>query len=385
MRRFLGTILACVTSVTMAVPAARAQDVDVKVKIRIEDETIRDIQREVLRLVNTTVVPNLSGIGGEITKAIESAMVDLRRAFGNVEILQRDSEFKFQQTNKETRTIPLGASGALDLRNVSGDITVTAVSGNEATIEIIKESRGRTEADAKQGLADVTVQIDHRGERASVATVEPPRRDRQPYRVSVTYIVKTPAGTRVNINSLGGDVVVTGIKGDTGVEVAGGDITVSGSRVSRVKTMGGDVRLTDVDSDGMLDVGTLGGNIEITRAKARRLAAETMGGDLTARDVAAEDASLKTMAGDVVFGGPLARNGRYELRTHSGEVHFDVSGNAGFELDATTFSGTVRAAAELGLKPTTSTNRSLRGTVGDGSARIYMSSLSGDVLITKGK
>jgi DUF4097 and DUF4098 domain-containing protein YvlB len=329
--------------------------------------------------VNTALVPNLNAISGDITRAL----VDVRRSLGNVEIVQRDSQFRFEQTHKETRTIPLGASGALDLRNVAGDITVTAATGNEVTIEILRESRGRTEADAKQGLVDVTVQIDHRGDRASVQTTEEQLRDRRPYRVSVSYNVKAPAGTRLNVNSLAADVNITGIKGDTAVEVAGGDITVIGSRVSRVRTMGGDVTLTDVDSEGMLDVGTLGGDILITRAKARRVAVETMGGDLTAREVAADDATLKTMGGDVEFSGALSRNGRYELRTHSGEVRLNVTGNTGFELDASTFSGSVNASPELGLKPTATTRRALRGVVGDGSARVIAVTLSGDVIITK--
>jgi DUF4097 and DUF4098 domain-containing protein YvlB len=366
------------TAATLVSPA-RAQDI-VKVQVRIQEDMIRDIQREVLRLVNTTVIPNLD----EIRQTITSAMAEVRRNIGTVEIVQRDQDYKFEQTHKETKTVRIGANGALDLRNISGNITVTGVSGNEATIEILRESRGRTEADAKLGLTEVTVQVDERGERASVQTVNPQHRERPPYRVAVNYTVKAPAGTRININTLSGDVMVTGIKGDTAVEVAGGDITVTGSRVSRIKTMGGDVTLTDVDAEGSLDVGTLGGDVIINRAKARRLAAETMGGDLTAHDVSADDASLKTMAGDVEFGGPLSKNGRYELRTHSGEVTFHVTGNTGFELEASTFSGTVRAGAELGLKPSSdSTRRSVRGTVGDGSARIIAVSLSGDVVITK--
>jgi len=115
----------------------------------------------------------------------------------------------------------------------------------------------------------------------------------------------------------------------------------------------------------------------------RRLNAETMGGNLTARDIAADEATLKTLAGDVEYVGALARNGRYEFRTHSGDVRLTVPANAGFEIEATTFSGTVQPSAGLSLQPSANNRRSLRGVVGDGSARIIASALSGDVIIIK--
>ena len=46
--------------------------------------------------------------------------------------------------------------------------------------------------------------------------------------------------------------------------------------------------------------------------------------------------------GSVWFSGALARNGRYELNSFSGEVRVVLSGNTGFEVDANSFSGDVR-------------------------------------------
>jgi hypothetical protein len=323
---------------------------------------------------------------------------EIRRAIDTIPIVIRhvdqsgqgrggnDRRYPVSDSRSEKRTLAIGPSGSLDLRNFGGDITVTAGSGNEAAVEIVRRVRARTDADAKRAFEEVTVQVDHRGDRATVQVMDSrPNRDgnRDAYQVSVDYTVTAPAGTRLNVGSLGATVRVTGIKGDVAVEVAGGDITVNGSRVSRVKSMGGDITLTDVDAEGTLEVGTFGGDVLVERARARRLSAETMGGDLTARDVTADEAALKTLAGDVEFGGGLAKNGRYELRTHSGDVRIIISGNTGFELDATTFSGTVQPAANLSLKTSDRNSRMLRGVVGDGGARIIAAALSGDVIITK--
>ena len=316
-----------------------------------------------------------------IEREIDRATVVIRHA----DVAQRsDSQNRAQDTRTEKRTVAIGASGILDLRNHGGNIIVTAGSGNDATIEIVRRARGRTDADVKRVLNEVTVQVDHRGERATVQVVDPrPQRDRNEANVSVDYTVTAPAGTRLNVNSLGADVQVKGIRGDVAVEVAGGDITIGGSRVSRIKSMGGDIILTDIDAESSLEVGTYGGDVTIERAKMRRINAETMGGNLTARDVTADEATFKTLAGDVEFGGGLAKNGRYEFRTHSGDVRLMLAGNTGFEIEATTFSGTVQPAAGLSLQPSSTNRRSLRGVVGDGSARIYASALSGDVIIAK--
>jgi DUF4097 and DUF4098 domain-containing protein YvlB len=363
--------------------AADAQDVRIETVIR--EQVLRQIQREIDRV--ETVVRQVD-VTREVERAIESAMSNLDRsgafAQGNQGKGGGDRRYPVSDSRPEKRTVAIGATGSLDLRNYGGNIVVTAGSGNEATIEIVRRARARTDADLKRAFEEVTVQVDHRGDRATVQVTDArPNDNRENYQMSVDYTVSAPAGTRLNIGSLGATVRVTGIKGDVAVEVAGGDISVSGSRVSRVKSMGGDITLTDVDAEGTLEVGTFGGDVLVERARARRLSAETMGGDLTARDVTADEAALKTMAGDVEFGGGLAKNGRYELRTHSGNVRVIVTGTAGFEIDATTFSGDIQPPAGLALKTTASTRRNLRGVVGDGGGRIIATTLSGDVIIVR--
>ena len=70
-------------------------------------------------------------------------------------------------------------------------------------MEIVRISRGKTEADAKAGLEKVAVDVAVRGERATVETKYP--EDLHPdYAVSVAYNVTAPAGTKVSLDSIGG-------------------------------------------------------------------------------------------------------------------------------------------------------------------------------------
>ena len=75
---------------------------------------------------------------------------------------------------------------------------------------------------------------------------------------------------------------------------------------------------------------------------------------------------------------------RAELPTvigdHAGTVRVTLSDEVGFEFDASSFSGSIDAQLPItggGRK----SRRSVRGTVGDGSARLEVSSFSGDIII----
>jgi hypothetical protein len=100
-----------------------------------------------------------------------------------------------------------------------------------------------------------------------------------------------------------------------------------------------------------------------------------------------------------VFGGSLAKTGRYEFNTHSGDVRLSLQGSTGFEITANTFSGELRSDVQLtdrrGDSPTVPAGdrdrrhygpkrQELRGTFGDGSAVVVVQTFSGDLLITSG-
>ena len=56
------------------------------------------------------------------------------------------------------------------------------------------------------------------------------------------------------------------------------------------------------------------------------------------------------MSGNIEFDAPLTKGGRYEFTSHSGNVRIVLSGNTGFELDADTFSGSVRSDLPVTLR-----------------------------------
>jgi hypothetical protein len=286
----------------------------------------------------------------------------------------------------QTRTAKIGAAGTIELRNVSGDITVTAGGGDTATVEIIRTARGTSEADAREQLALVRVEVAVTTGRLDVREIYPyrrPRDSRRNFSVTTQYRVTAPAGARVRTDSVSGSISVTGIRGEQTLNSISGNVTVrDGGRLVKGQSISGNVQLVSAQDDAVVELSSTSGNVSARGVRLRRIDMGSISGSVIGRDVHSEQANLHTMSGNVEYSGSLASGGRYSFRTHSGDVRLTVGGS-GFEIEASTFSGEVRSALALKLAgPASRRNRTIRGTFGDGTARIEASSFSGDVVIT---
>lgn len=305
----------------------------------------------------------------------------------------RDDQNREEQTERITKTLKLGSDGSLALGNIAGDIVVTRGSGSDTTIEIVKTARGRDVADAKELLQLVDVEVNERNGRAEVKTHYPSddtarRNNRRNVNVSVDYTVTTPAGTRVSIESISGDLKVTDIKGDLSANTISGDIRVSGAgRISAAKTISGSVEIVDAQVDGTLDSSSVSGDVLVRHVTARRIDVGSVSGNLRLEDVQCDSAAAHSTSGNVTFSGPLARKGRYELKSFSGEIRVSVPSTSGFEVEANSFSGQIRTEMPIQTHGTDSRsgrrNTVLNGTFGDGSAVLDLTTFSGSIVIAK--
>ena len=103
--------------------------------------------------------------------------------------------------------------------------------------------------------------------------------------------------------------------------------------------------------------------------------------------------SARTVSGGFEYAGALTRNGRYDVTSHSGGVRFVVADNAGFELNAASFSGSIRSDFPMTVGGDRNPNirgrgrrgpgDSLQATFGDGSASLNLRTFSGSITIAK--
>jgi DUF4097 and DUF4098 domain-containing protein YvlB len=290
-------------------------------------------------------------------------------------------EFTAEQTDQVIRTLPIGASGSLELRNMAGNIAITAAPGREARVEIIRRARGRTPADAAAGLELTQVAVEHTGDRAVVA-VAPKGERRAPYFVTVTYIVSAPPGTRITASSLSGNVAITDIKGELNVQVTRGNVEIRrAGHLAMARTIAGDVLVSDLESDRGLLINALSGNVHLERVRARRVEVDVTSGDVRLRGVSSDTVRVTSLSGSIEFASGLMAGGRYHFQAHSGHVRLILTGPTGLDLQASTFSGNLRLDPSLKLTAPLQSRGTFRGTVGDGAAMVVVNSFRGDIEI----
>ena len=300
-----------------------------------------------------------------------------------------------EHTERFSRKAKIGRDGRFSLSNISGDIVVTAGSGDEVSIEAVKRTRGD-----RSELANLQISVDDRAGRVDVRTeYEPNRtdRNRRGNSVSVDYTVTLPASASADLHSVSGSVKVTGVHGSLRAETVSGDVTITDApRLEAAKTVSGDVSLTGVTADGDLTANSVSGNVRAKGLKARGLDLGSVSGDINVSDVTCERLGVKSVSGSVEYAGGIARGGRYEINTHSGTVRLLLANPAGFELNANSFSGSIRSELALTIggdsarrnygprgRRDSANNRSMRATFGDGSATIAVRTFSGDIIIAR--
>ena len=289
-------------------------------------------------------------------------------------------------TEAFSRTLRLGRNGTFDLQTLAGDVVITGGRGDDVRIEATKRVRHRLPAQARAALPQVQIDIARRGGTVELRTAQPRRRTLW---TAVDYVVSVPSGANVIVGTGSGNVRVANLSGELRATAADGNITVSDvRRVRQISTMRGNVEVSNAVADE-LNANTLQGDVIVRNLKARVLDLNTVSGDVRLVDVEMDRARLETTAGNIEYAGPLARSGRYVFLTHSGNIRVNPLGNAGFDLEAYSFTGDIRSdyrltmIQELTTRARRAAERTLRGTFGDAAAVLTARSFSGDIQIVK--
>jgi DUF4097 and DUF4098 domain-containing protein YvlB len=296
-----------------------------------------------------------------------------------------------EQTDRFTGTYKVDGDELIDLNHLSGDVRVVTGRGNEVHVEAIKRVRHRDPEEGKRLLNALRIEVNQVRGRLELRTIYP--RTSRGFNGSVDYTITVPQNAAVAIKTVSGNVSVTAVRGEVRAETISGDVEViSTPNLAIATAVSGDVRARDIAAT-ILKLATISGTVIASDLKVRTLEAASVSGDVRLSAVQVERLTAKTMSGDIAFDGDLARGGRYEFNAHSGNVRLSLPSNtSGFELDASTFNGSVRTDFPVTLRPAAasdgngrrySVNRAIRGTYGDAAAILALRSFSGSVVITK--
>jgi DUF4097 and DUF4098 domain-containing protein YvlB len=300
---------------------------------------------------------------------------------------RRAEQRRESETERTSRTVQIGAEGEIDVSNISGDIVITRGSGTAATIEAVRTAWAATIDEARAMLALVTVDIAERGPRAEIRTRYPrdnEMRGRRNIRVDVAFNITAPPNTRIVAKSISGNVSVSDIVGGLSLDSVSGTVKIANAgRVAAAKSISGNVELLNSRVDGALSAGSISGVVKLQNVTAGSLALTSVSGNVSLQDVSCARIEAQTISGDVQFSGDLEPNGRYEFTSHSGSVRLAVGGKTGFQLEATSFSGSINSDLPLTLEGGQRRPRAVRGKFGNGSALLELTSFSGSISIGK--
>ena len=193
----------------------------------------------------------------------------------------------------------------------------------------------------------------------------------QPREMEASLLLTVPEETELQLKTETGLIYVEQVMGDMTLE-----------------SVAGDVHLKEVS--GYIIVRTTEGSLVCTQC-AGKLDFKSISGGAQVLQPALTNVSLFTTSGNILFDGDFVRTGLYTMKSGKGLVEVHFSGNDSFDLKAQTATGTVdnRAAAYLkpdshGVKHLASKfTKGLFGTVGQGLAKVELSSYSGTIRILK--
>jgi len=213
------------------------------------------------------------------------------------------------------KTYRIGAGGQIRIGNVSGDVVLTGYDGDSIVVTGTKKGRDRDQVEVEDKSGTTNVDIGVRYPKHCNCDA------------SIRFDVQVPRSIKYDfdhISSVSGDVKVTGVTG-----------RLNASAVS------GDVHITDVS--GSVSASAVSGDVKV---------------EITRLD-GSDDMKFNTVSGDVSVMLP---------------------GNLDADVDMSSFSGSIKTDFAIEVRSERFGSRnSARAKLGDGSRRLKMSTVSGDL------
>ena len=263
----------------------------------------------------------------------------------------------------------IGAEGSLALGVTSADVRLTATAGPTAHVRATFEIGANSDAEADELFVSLKLRV-HAGSGA-LAVDEPDGHrslggaigrllgGRSAELVSVE--VEAPAGCRLEVRVVSGDVQASGFRGS-----------------QRIQSVSGDLRLADAGGD--LDIDSVSGDVSLRAVDAVSLKMNNVSGDLSAQAPAFSHLRVQSVSGDVSVDGTLDATSPHAVDTVSGD--FRLATRSGMTVSVRGMSTDVHSALPHRLEGSADRRRLV---VGDGAAAVAFSSMSGDLSVTRSR
>ena len=318
------------------------------------------------------------------SRTLRSALVSSRFLFAIALVVLAASTAALASTPQGSFERTLQVSGPVDLEVLthSGDVTVR--SGSSGSVVI----RGKIYVSEHWKILPG---IEIGGRKDAVHDIEqnpPIRQDGNSihidylnvHDISVDYEITVPAETTIRTHSGSGDQTVEGTRGNVDVQTGSGDVRLSNlTGEIRLQTGSGNIKAHEIS--GPIRGGAGSGDIEVEESGPGDIDLHTGSGNINVRGIQG-GFHAEAGSGDITAEG--TQSGRWEIRTGSGNVHIGLPGNAAFDADISTSSGTIEVNSPLEMTVqgrVQETRKQIHGKVRGGGPLLSVRTGSGDIRV----
>jgi len=253
---------------------------------------------------------------------------------------------------------------------VQGRPVVMIQAVTSVRIEVKSSKNPQVIVSASRASDKIAIDIEQAGDRIDVTAIilDP---SAQPSELESNFLITVPEETELQLRTQTGLIYVEQVMGDM-----------------TLQSVAGDVHLKEVS--GYIVVRTTGGSLVCTQC-AGKLEFRSVSGGAQILQPGLTNVSLFSTSGNILYDGDFIRTGIYTMQSGKGTVEVHFSGTDSFDLNAQTTMGTVDNQASAYLKPDShgmkhlagKFSKGLFGTVGQGLAKVELSSYSGTIRILK--
>jgi DUF4097 and DUF4098 domain-containing protein YvlB len=263
--------------------------------------------------------------------------------------------------------LPADPHGIVEISNFSGRIEVTGWDQPQVSVDAnLPSGVDRLEFRSDHGRTTITVKFPNfsfGGE-------------------GVNLRVKVPRGSEVDATAVSADVLSTGVTGAQRLKSVSGSIKADIAQSDiEAKTVSGDVALRGQGKPAELHLTTISGSIRLEHG-AGDVEANTTSGEINMQLDSGRSIRMRTISGDLVFRGSLAKDADVDVQTVSGDVKLHAKPETGYEYEVTTFSGDIDNCFNAKAEKTSryGPGERLSGSLGNGdNGHMRIKTMSGDV------
>jgi hypothetical protein len=261
---------------------------------------------------------------------------------------------------------PADPQGAVEIDNVAGSIDVQGWDKSEVSVT------GSIGKDVER--VDVTGD----GHRTSIRVVLPDGRHWHMSDGEANLVIRVPANSSVSATLVSSDLKISAVRGALELRSVSGSITGEGGGDVRANDVSGDIHFT-AKAAKRIEAKAISGDIVLTAGNTD-IEATTVSGDAHLTLGTVTRARFKTVSGSISATMAAAADAQIDGETVSGDIKLEFATEPSADYDVQTLSGDIdNCFGPKPVEPRHGPGKRLAFKTGEGSARVHLTSNSGEV------